>query len=632
MEELNLNTVLSTKLENLPTTPGVYQFKDDKGKLLYVGKAKILRNRVRQYFQSRPQTGRLSMMISKIADVEIITTDNEVEALILELNLINEHKPKYNVNFKDDKSYPYIVITNEAFPRVFPTRKKRSDGSKYFGPYTDVKNMRYALKSIRDIFMIRSCSLNLTDETIAKGKFKVCLDYHIKKCEGPCEALVSKEDYNIMIDEVAKLLNGKTSSLLKEMNQRMNYYSSEMLFEKAAKLRDKINAVDVYSSKQKMVDDEIIDKDIFAFERQDNDGCGMVLKIRDGKVIGKTHFYMNSVLEKSDEEILENLLKEYYNKTDFVPDEIYLQNELEDSDSIKQWLEKKKDARVEFVIPKIGEKYKLVFMVKKNARLMLDELILSKMKRDFTPPSVDALKRDLKLTKLPRRIECYDISHIQGTDTVASMVVFLDGKPKKSDYRKFKIQSVSNETGQPDDFLSMREVIFRRFKRYTESEEKKDDEENKNTDESFSSIPDLVIIDGGKGQLSSAVQVLDDLGIKNLNIIGLAKRLEEVYMPGDADPQSIPKTSSGLKLLQRVRDEAHRFAVTFHKSLRDKRTLSSELTSIPGVGEKVAKKLLTQFGSVEMVKEKINSDFETFEKTVGKKLSFSLKNYFFPVT
>jgi excinuclease ABC subunit C len=639
MEEIKINTELSTKLENLPSTPGVYQFKDSKGSLLYVGKAKILKNRVRQYFQSRPQqSSRLATMISKIRDVEIITTDTEVEALILELNLINELKPKYNVNFKDDKSYPYIVITNEPYPRVFPTRKKRSDGSKYFGPYTDVKNMRFALKSIRDIFMIRSCSLNLTDENISKGKFKVCLDYHIKKCEGPCEGLVSQEDYNLMIDEVAKLLNGKTSSLLKEMNQRMNFYASEMLFEKAAKLRDRINAVDVYSSKQKMVDDEVIDKDIFAFERQDNDGCGMVLKIRDGKVIGKTHFYMNNVLEKGDEEILENLLMEYYNKTDFIPDEIYLQNELENPDTVKDWLEKRKSSRVDFVIPKIGEKYKLVFMVKKNARLMLDELILSKMKRDFTPPSLDALKRDLKLTKLPRRIECYDISHIQGTDTVASMVVFFDGKPKKTDYRKFKIQSVSNETGQPDDFLSMREVIFRRFKRYVEQEEKQKDEsaegkpENKKTDESFSSIPDLVIIDGGKGQLSSAVQVLNDLGIKNLNIIGLAKRLEEVYLPGDTDPQTIPKTSSGLKLLQRVRDEAHRFAVTFHKSLRDKRTLTSELTSVPGIGEKVAKKLLTQFGSVEMIKEKINNDFETFEKTIGKKLSFSLKNYFFPTT
>lgn len=631
MEEIKINTELSTKLENLPSTPGVYQFKDDKGKLLYVGKAKILKNRVRQYFQSRPQTGRLATMISKIRDVEIITTDNEVEALILELNLINELKPRYNVNFKDDKSYPYIVITNEPFPRVFPTRKKRSDGSRYFGPYTDVKNMRFALKSIRDIFMIRSCSLNLTQETISKGKFKVCLDYHIKKCEGPCEGLVSQEDYNIMIDEVAKLLNGKTSSLLKEMQQRMNFYASEMLFEKAAKLRDKINAVDVYSSKQKMVDDEIIDKDIFAFDRQDNDGCGMVLKIRDGKVIGKTHFYMNNMLEKSDEEIMKNLLMEYYSKTDFIPDEIFLLNETEDDTAVREWLEKKKGSKVDMVIPKIGEKYKLVFMVKKNARLMLDELILTKMKRDFTPPSVDALKRDLKLTKLPRRIECYDISHMQGTDTVASMVVFLDGKPKKSDYRKFKIQSVSNETGQPDDFLSMREVIHRRFKRYAESKEETK-EESKKQDESFSSVPDLVIIDGGKGQLSSAVQVLDDLGIKNINIIGLAKRLEEVFLPGDSDPQTIPKTSSGLKLLQRVRDEAHRFAVTFHKSLRDKRTLSSELTSIPGVGEKLAKKLLSQFGSVEMLKEKINSDFETIEKTIGKKLSFSLKNYFFPTT
>jgi len=654
MDDYKINTELSTKLENLPVTPGVYQFKDDKGKLLYVGKAKVLRNRVRQYFQSRPQGSRISIMISKIADVEVITTDNEVEALILELNLINELKPKYNVNFKDDKSYPYIVITKEPYPRVFPTRKKRSDGGRYFGPYTDVKNMRYALKSIRDIFMIRSCKLNLTDESIAAKRFKVCLDYHIKKCEGPCEGLVSREDYNIMIDEVAKLLNGKTQSLLKDMNERMNFYSSEMLFEKAAKLRDKIHSIDVYSSKQKMVDDEFIDKDIFAFEKQDNDGVGMVLKIRDGKVIGRTHFYMGNVLEKQDEEIIENLVTMYYNKTDFIPDEIYLLNELENPEAIKDWLEKKKGSKIEFVIPKIGEKYKLVFMVKKNARLMLDELVLSKLKREFTPPSLDALKRDLKLTKLPRRIECYDISHIQGTDTVASMVVFYDGKPKKSDYRKFKLQSVLNEAGQPDDFLSMREVIHRRFTRIVEHREqvenakqKKSDAgdtnvdietESKNTsgykkfDESFTSEPDLVIIDGGKGQLSSAVKVLDDLGIKGINIIGLAKRLEEVFLPEHTDAQSIPKTSSGLKLLQRVRDEAHRFAVTFHRTLRNKRTLSSELTSIAGIGETLAKKLLTQFGSVENVKEKINNDFATFEKTAGKKVSSLLKNYFFPTS
>lgn len=615
---------LNSKLENLPTTPGVYQFKDNTGKVIYVGKAKVLRNRVRQYFQSRQAGVRISAMISKISDLEIITTDTEVEALILELNLIKELKPRYNVNLKDDKSYPYIVITNEPFPRVFPTRNKRNDGSKYFGPYTDVKTMRYALRTLKQIFMIRSCNLNLTEESIANKKFKVCLDYHINKCEGPCEGLVSRKDYNEMISEVAKLLNGKTNLLLKDLNEKMNEYSVNMSFEKAAKLRDKIESINVYSSKQKMVDEEIIDRDIFAIEKEDNDGCGMILKIRDGKVIGKSHFYLNNVIEKTDDEILENLIMNYYTKTDFIPDEIYLETEMENLSVVKEWLEKKKQDKVNFIIPKIGDKAKLVAMVKANAKLMLEELKLAKLKREFVAPSVDSLKRDLRMDKLPRRIECFDISHIQGTDTVASMVVFQDGKPRKSEYRKFKIQSVLNETGTPDDFLSMREVVYRRYRRLIE--EKK-------------SFPDLIVIDGGKGQLSSAVKVLSDLGIRtrnlmndeqnnSLNIIGLAKRLEEVFLPGDSDPHTIPKTSSGLKLLQKIRDEAHRFAIEFHRNLRDKRTLATELTEIAGIGEKTAQKLLTEFGSVDNIKELIEKEPSKVEDFSGKKVFEKLKDFF----
>ena len=611
---------LQSKLENLPGTPGVYQFKDSTGKVIYVGKAKILKNRVRQYFQSKPQYGRIPAMVAKIADLELIQTDNEVEALILELNLIKSLKPRYNVNLKDDKSYPYIVITNEPFPRVFPTRKKRTDGSKYFGPYTDVKNMRYALKSIREIFMIRSCNLNITNENIEKKKFKVCLDYHINKCEGPCEGLVSQADYKEMIHQVAVLLNGKTSSLLKELNEKMELYSTEMKFENAAKLRDKIEALRTYSSKQKMVSEEIIDRDVFAFEREDNDACGMVLKIRDGCVIGKSHFYINNILEKPDDEILENLLTNYYSKTDFIPEEIFLTNETENISTIKTWLEEKKSlpgmphSTVNIVFPKIGDKAKLVNMVKANARLMLEELKLAKLKREFVAPSVESLKRDLKMEKLPRRIECFDISHIQGTDTVASLIVFQDGKPRKSEYRKYKIQSVLNETGHPDDFLSMREVVYRRYKRLIEESK---------------SLPDLVVIDGGKGQLSSAVRVLSDLNISdNLKIIGLAKRLEEVYVPGDPDPHTIPKTSSGLKLLQKIRDEAHRFAVEFHRNLRDKRTLTSELLEIEGIGDKTAAKLLKECGSVEQIKNLALNDFEKLESFAGKKSAEKIKKYF----
>ena len=608
---------LEEKLKNLPSLPGVYQFKDSKGKVIYIGKAKNLKKRVKQYFHSKPGYRKLDVMISKIDDVELITTDTEVEALLLELNMIQKLKPRYNVNLKDDKSYPYVVITNEPYPRVFPTRKKFSDGSRYFGPYTDVKTMRFALKTIRDIFMIRSCDYNITAESIEKKKYKLCLDYQIEKCEGPCEGLVSQKDYNEMIDEVAKLLNGKTATLIKELSEKMNSYSSQMIFEKAGKLRDKISALSVYSSRQKMVDEEMIDKDIFAIEKEDNDGCGMILKIRDGKVIGKTHYYFSNVLEKPNEELLDKLVTNYYTKTEFIPEQIHLESEVESLSALKKWLSERRGKKVEFVIPKIGEKAKLVNMVKKNAKLMLGELKLTKLKREFIAPSVDALKRDLRLSKLLRKIECFDISHIQGTDTVASLVSFYDGKPRKSEYRKYKLQRVLNDVGQPDDFLAMREVIHRRYKRILE--EKK-------------TLPDLIVIDGGKGQLSSAVKVLEDIGIRigngGQNVVGLAKKLEEVYLPEDSDPQTIPKTSSGLKLLQRIRDEAHRFAITFHRSLRDKRTLTTELEEIVGIGEKTARKLLTTFGSVEAIQEKLKTDIEQIEKVVSRNVIKNLKEHF----
>jgi excinuclease ABC subunit C len=624
MAEKTKNNI-ELKLSNLPTGPGIYQFKDKNGKIIYVGKAKNLRNRVRSYFVSRPVGPRLERMISLIRDLEIINTDSEVESLILEMNMIKKLKPRYNVNLKDDKSYPYIVITNEPYPRVFPTRKKRSGGSKYFGPYTDVGAMKYSLKMLRDIFMIRTCNYNITQEAIDKKKYKLCLEYHIHKCEGPCEGLVSQLHYNEMIDEVEKVLNGKTGTLIRELKEKMKIASETENFEAAAQIRNKIESLEVYTERQKVVSEDLLDKDIFGFVKEGDEGCAMVLNIRDGKAIGKRHFYLDTIEEKSDEEVLESVLMKYYSETDFIPDEIHLQNELGGLDTITEWLKKKSDKKVGFIFPKIGEKMKLISMVKANAQYMLDELKLQKLKREFIPNSVSALKRDLRLTKLPRRIECFDISNIQGTDTVASMVVFYDGKPKKSDYRKYKIQTSLNEVGRPDDFASIREVIYRRYR--NNAEPHPNTAEGDDGQEKIMPAPDLIVIDGGKGQLSSALKVLDDIGIKNQNIIGLAKRLEEVFVPGAADAQSIPKTSSGLKLLQRIRDEAHRFAITFHRSLRDKRTLKSELEDIKGIGKKTAQKLLTEFGSVEKMKEAMKGNYSEFEKKAGKKIAERIKEW-----
>lgn len=673
---------LNLKLTNLPSNPGIYQFKDSKGRIIYVGKAKNLRNRVRSYFVNRPLGLRIEKMISLTRDVEIINTDSEAESLILEMNLIKKLKPRYNVNLKDDKSFPYIVITNDPYPRVFPTRRRRNDGSKYFGPYTDVGTMKYSLKMIRDIFMIRNCSLKITQEAIEKKKFKICLEYHIKKCEGPCEGLVSQDKYNEMISEAAKVLNGKTATLIKDLSRKMDDAAMNEQFEEAAVLRNKIQSLEVYESKQKIVSEDMLDKDIVNFVKEQDDACVMILNVRDGKVIGKRHYYLDSVEDKSNTEILETVLFKHYSENTFIPDEIHLPEDAvltsppasiqkgegskaensgdiptgegveviaPDTDesgisAIEEWFDRISDKKIKLFIPKRGEKVQLMQMVKANAQYMLDELKLQRLKREFIPNSITALKRDLRLTRLPRRIECFDISHVQGTDTVASMVVFFDGKPKKSDYRKFKLETILNEVGKPDDFASMREVIYRRFKRvastaHTETGtaasagnnefiENKDEVALEITDEgtAWDKIPDLVVIDGGKGQLSSAVKVLDDIGIKNQNIIGLAKRLEEVFLPGHSEAQSIPKTSSGLKLLQRVRDEAHRFAITFHRSLRDKRTLKSELEDIKGIGKTTAAKLLKEFGSVENIKEQLKNNLEEFEKKAGKSITEKLSS------
>jgi excinuclease ABC subunit C len=581
------------KIENLPKKPGCYLFKDKKGKVIYIGKAKVLRNRVRSYFQDgRLEGPKLQRLKSKITDFEIIVTDTEMEALILEMNLIKEYKPRYNINLKDDKSYPYIRVTNERFPRIFPTRKIVRDGSRYFGPYTDVGAMRDLLKSVKRIFPIRSCNYDLTKQAVERKKHKLCLDYYIKKCDGPCEGLVGELEYKNMVEQIVNFINGKNKQVVTELKEKMWKLSESKRYEEAARVRDQIQSVENFQYKQKVVTDELTDRDIVAVAVEDDDACGVVFKVRDGKILGRQHFYLDGVDGEPFERVVSSFLKQFYLKSDFIPDEIYLPSEVEDIQEVQDWLSEKRDNKVKLVIPKKGQKAKLVDMGLKNARLLLQELKLEKLKaKDYIPHNVKALQRDLRLKKPPRRIECFDVSNIQGTDAVASMVTFINGKPKKSDYRKFKIRV--KET--PDDFAMMAEAVRRRYS---------------GTLSSKLDRPDLILVDGGKGQLSAALGVLAQLQINDQPIAALAKRLDEVFIPGASDPQNIPKTSSGLKLLQRIRDEAHRFAVAYHRTLRKKRTTQSLLDTIPGIGPARRTALVKYFGSVKSLREATVDEIE----------------------
>jgi excinuclease ABC subunit C len=576
---------IEEKLSNLPDKPGVYLFKGKEDKVLYIGKALMLRNRVRSYFQkSRPLDPRLQILVSRVKDLEWIVTDSDVEALILESTLIKKHKPRYNINLKDDKSYPYIRITAEDFPQVFPTRRLIRDGSSYFGPYTNVKDMREALTTLKRLFTIRTCKYDLDEQVVARKKVQLCLQYYIKRCLGPCQGLQEKEDYARMIEKVKQFLKGKTNQILSELQQEMSNLAGQQQYEDAARIRDKIEVLEKYRNAQKVELSDPWDRDVFAVTREDDDACAVIFRIREGKIISRVHYYLNGVLDKEYSEVLEHFINQYYSNTQEIPEEIFIPQGLPESRVIAAWLSSRSSQVVKIFVPKAGEKKKLVDMCEKNARYLLEELKLQKMKaRNSLPFVLQALQRDLNLPRSPRRIECFDISNIQGSDPVASMVCFIDGRPHKSDYRKFRINS--KET--PDDFAMMREVIKRRYSRVLKEQK---------------GLPDLIMVDGGQGQLSSALTVLHELNLPEQPVIGLAKKLEEIYIPGFGAAQMLPKTSASLKLLQKIRDEAHRFAVTYHRQRRSKRTLTSELDRIPGIGPKRRNQLLKIFGSVEALK------------------------------
>ena len=566
----------------MPREPGVYMMKGDEGQIIYIGKAKVLRSRVQQYFRPNAHDGRRQFraLVRNVRDLEYIVTDTELEALILEANLIKAHKPRYNISLKDDKKYPYIRITEEVFPRVVVTRDVVKDGSRYLGPYTDVRAMRRMVETMHRLFRIRSC-----DYDLPKANVRLCLDYEIKRCDGPCEGLIVAEAYQKIVDEAVLFLTGRHTQVKVTLVERMKQAAEGLRYEEAAIYRDRIQALEQAASRQKVVSNDLTDWDAIAIAREDDEACGVVMEVRDGRLIGRQNYFLGGVLDASEEEVVSKFVQLFYTTATFVPREVCLPGDIEDRETVLDWLTERSEGGVEMRVPQRGDKFRLIKMAENNARLLLTERRLKREnRRSQAPAAVQALQRDLHLEKPPRWIEAVDISNIQGSDPVASLVCFVDGRARKREYRHFKITGIEG----PNDFAMMQQVVTRRFKRLME--------EGK-------SFPDLLLIDGGKGQLSSAVEALRALGIEDQPVIGLAKRLEEVFLPGLSDPQNIPKTSSALKLLQMLRDESHRFAIAYHRKLRDKRTLTSELDEIPGVGPSRRIALLKYFGSVKRIRE-----------------------------
>ncbi|HJM12225.1 MAG TPA: excinuclease ABC subunit UvrC, partial [Candidatus Marinimicrobia bacterium] len=578
-----MNQSVQDKLKQVPTEPGVYQFLNSAQKIIYIGKAKNLRNRVRSYFQkSKYQSPKNVTMVRHITDLEWIVVRNEVEALMTEANLIKTHHPRYNIDLRDDKTYPFIRITNEPFPQVVLTRKIIRDGSKYYGPFTDVWRLRMTMKALYKVFPIRSCIFYLDEAVVKEKKVSICLDYHIKKCEGPCEGLVPQGHYLEMVKRIEEFMKGKTKLTESYISNMMKEASSKQNYEEAAMYRDQLNAILSFKEKQSHVATDFEERDVIALARKGSLGVAVVLRIRNGRIFSRDKLSLKQ-LDDNDESTLKTIVTRFYMDSDFIPREMSLQVCPLDEKELNIWLKKKRKGAVRFLYPKKGEKAKELRITMQNARLLLGEWIINREKRkDQVPKMLDQLREDLSLDVPPRRIEAFDISHLGGTNTVASMVCFMDTRPRKTEYRKFNIKSVDGI----DDYAAMREVVFRRYKRVKEEEKP---------------LPDLVLIDGGKGQLSMAVSALRELGLDYIPVIGLAKRLDEIFVPGNSEPQSIHKQSSGLILLMRIRDEAHRFAVTYQRQKRNKKLVHSVFADIPGMGKKRLEKLLQSFDGPEAI-------------------------------
>ncbi|MBI65026.1 MAG: excinuclease ABC subunit C [Candidatus Marinimicrobia bacterium] len=599
---------LKQKVKNIPKKPGVYFFKNKIDKIIYIGKAKILRNRVASYFNKSNVDFKSKVMISKAFDVDYLVVNDEVEAMITEANMIKEYKPKYNVFLKDDKSFPYIVITNEPFPKVEIIRKKNlhKDGNIYFGPYTDVNYLREVVKVLHRIFPIRTCSYCIDKKSIKDKKVQLCLDYYIKKCEGPCEGLVSEKKYSKMISLVQDFLKGKNKHIVRTIRKSMDKASSEMNYEDAARFRDQLIALDAFVERQKKITRKFDNQDVLHVSSENNYSIGFVMRIRNGLLIGREKFDVQ-INNESTSALFYGFLIQYYNNTLDIPDEIILDVVLENKQEFENWLSLKKNSLVKIINPLRGEKRKILDLCIKNSDILLKEKLIRKIKRkDYIPKVLIELQDVLSMSVLPKRIEAFDNSNLQGTSSVAGMVCFIDGKPVKKEYRRFNIKTVKGI----DDFESMREVVYRRYSRQI-------DEGNP--------LPDLILIDGGKGQLSAAKSSLDKLGLGYIAIIGLAKKLEEIFVPGNIEPQNISKTSPALYFLRKIRDEVHRYAITFHKKKRNENLFDSIFKGVNGLGDLRIKKIWKVYNSVNQLKK--DSVESIYKKTkIPKKIIIDIKN------
>ena len=616
----------SERLKATPAKPGVYLMRGKSGEVLYVGKAAGLRNRVSSYFAPSANLPRkISNMVARVADYEYIVTESESEALILECNLIKEHQPPYNARLKDDKSYPFIKIdVSEDFPQVYITRRVNKDGSRYFGPFASAGSVRRTLSLLKKLFPYRSCT-----KTITGTDARPCLDFHIHRCVGPCIGAVDKREYAEVIDQVVLFLEGKTNKVVGSIKKRMLEAADSLEFEKAAVLRDQLTAIEKVNEGQKVLHLTSENADVIATAPGPREAWVEVFFIRQGKLIGRDNFLMAGTQDDEPDKILTAFVKQFYDATPYVPPRILVQHRLEETDGIVKWLREKRQGSVRVHMPQRGEKRRLMEMVAENAAQGLEQL---RVKQLSDTAAMDAamseLQEALSLPYPPRRIECYDISNIQGTNSVGSMVVFEDAKPKKAHYRRFKIKAVEGV----DDYSMMREMLTRRFKRLSKSRQPRDADSpsaaNQKTSgsSSWGIEPDLVLIDGGKGHLGAALQVFLELGINDIPLASLAKENEELFIPMMSESIVLPRNSQGLYLVQRARDEAHRFAVTFHRERRSKKSVQSALDLVPGIGPKRKRMLIRRFGSLRGVS---NASVEEIAAVPGMTLSLarSVKNY-----